>query len=87
MAPFFHVSRVRVLAQLTAAPAKISVFTATLQVILDDQERTSGLEKFVDSDCSVSGNTEVQIDRQIAVIASSRPTTAVWSRIRSKGYQ
>ena len=35
---------------------------------------------------SVTGNTEVQIDRQIAVIPSSRPTTAVWSRVRSKGH-
>ncbi len=34
---------------------------------------------------SVTGNTEVQIDRQIAVIRSSRTPTAVWSRIRSKG--
>ena len=30
---------------------------------------------------SVSGNTEVQIDRQIAVIPSSRTKTAVCSRI------
>ena len=35
---------------------------------------------------SVTGNTEVQFDRPIAVILSSRTTTAVWSRIPSKGY-
>jgi hypothetical protein len=34
---------------------------------------------------SVTGNTDVQIDRQIAGIPSSSPTTAVWSRIQLKG--
>jgi hypothetical protein len=35
--------------------------------------------------CSVSGNTEVQIARQLTDIASGSPTTTVWSRTQPKG--
>ena len=35
---------------------------------------------------SVSGNTEVQIDRQVADIAFGSPATVIWLRIQPKGY-
>ena len=35
---------------------------------------------------SVSGNAEVQIDRQVADIAFGSPATVIWLRIQPKGH-
>jgi hypothetical protein len=55
----------------TAGPG----FSPCLTISLIGRQQRSG-----------SGLTKFQIDRQIAVIASDRPTTAVLLQIRSKGY-